>query len=39
MRLTVTTPLSVAVDAGDVVHLRAEDKTGALGSCQGTRIF
>ncbi len=39
MRLTVTTPLSVAVDAGDVVHLRAEDKTGAFGILSGHADF
>jgi F0F1-type ATP synthase epsilon subunit len=31
MRLTVSTPLAVVVDADDVAHLRAEDETGAFG--------
>ena len=31
MRLTVTTPLAIVVEADDVVHLRAEDETGAFG--------
>ena len=29
MKLTVTTPLAIVVDTDDVVHLRAEDETGA----------
>lgn len=31
MRLTVSTPLAVVVDADDVAHVRAEDRTGAFG--------
>ncbi len=31
MRLAVSTPLAIVVEADDVVHLRAEDETGAFG--------
>ncbi len=31
MRLRITTPLAIAVDADDVRHVRAEDATGAFG--------
>jgi F-type H+-transporting ATPase subunit epsilon len=31
MRLTVTTPLAIVVEADDLAHLRAEDETGAFG--------
>lgn len=31
MRLLVTTPMSIVVDAPDVRHIRAEDETGAFG--------
>jgi F-type H+-transporting ATPase subunit epsilon len=31
MRLTVSTPTAVVVDAPRVVHVRAEDETGAFG--------
>ena len=31
MKLQVITPLEIAVDAGDVVSVRAEDSTGAFG--------
>lgn len=31
MRLTIVTPMSVVLDADDVVHVRAEDRTGAFG--------
>jgi len=31
MKLTVVTPLAVVVEADDVMHLRAEDDTGAFG--------
>jgi F-type H+-transporting ATPase subunit epsilon len=31
VRLIITTPVAVAVDVGDVVHVRAEDETGAFG--------
>ncbi len=35
MRLMVTTPLRVVVDADHVTHIRAEDETGAFGILQG----
>lgn len=31
MKLTISTPLAVVVEAEDVMHLRAEDETGAFG--------
>ncbi len=31
MRLIVSTPLAIVVDTDDVMHLRAEDETGAFG--------
>jgi F-type H+-transporting ATPase subunit epsilon len=31
VRLRITTPLAIAVDADDVRHVRAEDATGAFG--------
>lgn len=31
MKLTVTTPLAVVIDIDGVVHVRAEDETGAFG--------
>ncbi len=31
MKLTVTTPLAIVIDTDDVVHLRAEDTSGAFG--------
>ena len=34
MRLIVTTPMGVVVDAGDVSSLRAEDESGAFGVLQ-----
>ena len=39
MRLTVTTPLAVAVDTDDVTHLRAEDDTGSFGILPGHADF
>lgn len=39
MRLTVTTPLRIVIDAGDVAHLRAEDETGAFGILPGHADF
>jgi F-type H+-transporting ATPase subunit epsilon len=39
MRLTVTTPLSVIVEAASVAHLRAEDETGAFGILPGHADF
>jgi F-type H+-transporting ATPase subunit epsilon len=31
MRLVVTTPTALVVDAADIAHMRAEDATGAFG--------
>lgn len=39
MKLTVTTPLTVAVTAADVAHLRAEDTSGAFGILPGHADF
>jgi F-type H+-transporting ATPase subunit epsilon len=39
MRLTVTTPLTIVVEAEDVTHLRAEDETGAFGVLPGHADF
>jgi ATP synthase, F1 epsilon subunit (delta in mitochondria) len=39
MRLNVSTPLAVVVDADDVAHLRAEDETGAFGVMPGHADF
>ena len=39
MRLTVATPLVIVVEVGDVVHLRAEDDTGAFGILPGHADF
>ena len=39
MKLVVTTPLAVAVDASDIAHLRAEDETGAFGILPGHADF
>lgn len=39
MRVSVATPLSVIVEAEDVVHLRAEDETGAFGILSGHADF
>ncbi len=39
MKLTVTTPLAIVVDTDDVVHLRAEDETGAFGILPGHADF
>ena len=39
MRLTVTTPLAIIIEAKDVEHLRAEDKTGAFGILPGHADF
>jgi len=35
MRLTVTTPLTMVVDALNVAHVRAEDSSGAFGILSG----
>jgi F-type H+-transporting ATPase subunit epsilon len=39
VRLTVTTPLAIIVEANDVAHLRAEDETGAFGILPGHADF
>ena len=39
MKLSVTTPLAIAVGASDVAHLRAEDETGAFGILPGHADF
>lgn len=39
MKLVVTTPLAVVVEAADVAHLRAEDASGAFGILRGHADF
>ena len=39
MRLLVTTPTELILDAGDVAHVRAEDETGAFGILPGHADF
>jgi F-type H+-transporting ATPase subunit epsilon len=39
MKMTVATPLALVVDIDDVVHLRAEDETGAFGILPGHADF
>ncbi len=39
MKLVITTPISLAVDAGDVSYVRAEDETGAFGILPGHADF
>ena len=39
MKLTVATPLAIIIDTEDVVHLRAEDQTGAFGILRGHADF
>jgi F-type H+-transporting ATPase subunit epsilon len=39
MRLSVTTPLAIIAEVQDVVHLRAEDETGAFGILRGHADF
>jgi len=39
MKLTVTTPLAIITEANDVVHVRAEDDTGAFGILHGHADF
>ena len=39
MRLAVTTPLAIVVETDNVVHLRAEDETGAFGILPGHADF
>ncbi|WP_404713019.1 F0F1 ATP synthase subunit epsilon [Sphingomonas sp. MMS24-J13] len=39
MRLLITDPVAIAVDAGDVVSLRAEDASGGFGVLAGHADF
>jgi F-type H+-transporting ATPase subunit epsilon len=39
MRLTVATPLAIITEADHVVHVRAEDETGAFGLLPGHADF
>jgi F-type H+-transporting ATPase subunit epsilon len=39
MKLTVTTPLAMVVNAADVTHLRTEDSSGAFGILSGHADF
>ncbi len=39
MRLAVSTPTAIVVDADDVAHVRAEDETGAFGILPGHAPF
>lgn len=39
MKLTVSTPLAIVVEAENVAHLRAEDETGAFGILPGHADF
>ena len=39
MRLTISTPLAILADIGDVAHVRAEDATGAFGILPGHADF
>jgi F-type H+-transporting ATPase subunit epsilon len=39
MKLVITTPISLAVDADDVAYVRAEDETGAFGILPGHADF
>lgn len=39
MKLSVTTPLAIVLEAEDVRHLRAEDETGAFGILPGHADF
>ncbi len=39
MRLTIVTPLAVVIETDEVVHLRAEDETGAFGILPGHADF
>lgn len=39
MKLSIVTPLAVVVDEDDVVHVRAEDATGAFGVLDGHADF
>jgi F-type H+-transporting ATPase subunit epsilon len=39
MKLTVATPLAIVLEADNVLHLRAEDETGAFGLLPGHADF
>jgi len=39
MKLVITTPISLTVDADDVAYVRAEDETGAFGILPGHADF
>jgi F-type H+-transporting ATPase subunit epsilon len=39
VKLTVTTPLAIVIDADEIAHLRAEDTTGAFGILPGHADF
>jgi F-type H+-transporting ATPase subunit epsilon len=39
VRLTIATPLAIVAEADNVVHLRAEDETGAFGILVGHADF
>lgn len=39
MKLSVSTPLAIVVDADNILHLRAEDETGAFGILPGHADF
>ena len=39
MRLRIATPLEIALDVQDVVHLRAEDESGSFGILAGHADF
>lgn len=39
MKLTVSTPLAIVAEADDLVHLRAEDASGAFGILPGHTDF
>ncbi|WOJ91335.1 F0F1 ATP synthase subunit epsilon [Methylocapsa polymorpha] len=39
MRLSISTPLAIVIDADDVSYLRAEDETGAFGVLPGHADF
>ncbi|MCW5745077.1 MAG: F0F1 ATP synthase subunit epsilon [Alphaproteobacteria bacterium] len=39
MKLSVSTPLAIVVEADDVTHVRAEDATGAFGILPGHADF
>jgi F-type H+-transporting ATPase subunit epsilon len=39
MKLAIGTPLAIVVEADDVVHVRAEDETGAFGILRGHADF